>query len=84
MPWDGLHSRLSGLTEVKMIKRGNRHRVQTPQAGESPCHENRRGDWDHSLTERCDGKSLAAWLLHAEKMTMVREWDSWSRSATLD
>ena len=45
---------------------------------------NRRGDWDDSLTERWDDESLAAWLLHAEKMTMVREWDSWSRSATLD
>ena len=44
---------------------------------------NRRGDWDDSLTERWDDESLAAWLLHAE-MTMVREWDSWSRSATLD
>ena len=81
---DGLHSRLSGLTEVKMTKRGNRSRIQTPQAGESPCHENRRGDWDDSLTERWDKERLAAWLLHAEKMTMVREWDSWSRSATLD
>ena len=72
------------VTEVKMTKRGNRSRIQTPQAGESPCHENRRGGWDDSLTERWDDESLAAWLLHAEKMTMVREWDSWSRSATLD
>ena len=36
------------------------------------------------LIERWDNESLAAWLVHTDKMTMVRKLDSWSCSATLD
>ena len=66
-------------------KNRKHHWVQTPQAGEIPCHENRRaGVWDDSSHWKMDDESLAAWLLHTEKMTMVRKLDSWSRSSTLD
>lgn len=60
MPWDGLHSRLSGLTEVKMTKRGNRSR--SPDSSGRRVPVTRTGEETDDLpTERWDDESLAAW-----------------------
>ena len=85
MPWDGLHSLLSGLTEVKMTKIGNITESRLLRLARFLAM--RIGEQETGMThliERWDNESLAACLLHTEKMTMVRKLDSWSRSATLD